>query len=66
MLTALIITATATALVLAAIVLTVLTGWFPRLAAIGARSLAALMWPSEPRKLSRRERYELLARLWVP
>jgi len=66
MLTALIITATATALVLAAVVLAVVTGWFPRLAAIAARSLAALVWPSEPRKLSRRERYELIARLWVP
>ena len=66
MLTALIITATATALVLAAIVLTVLTGWVPRLAAIGARTLTAMLWPSEPRKLTRRERYELLARLWVP
>jgi len=66
MLTALIITATATALVLAAIVLAVLTGWFPRLAAIAARSLAALIWPSQPRRLSRRERYELIGRLWVP
>ena len=66
MLTALIITVTATALVLAAIVLAVLTGWFPRLAAIAARSLAALIWPSQPRRLSRRERYELIARLWVP
>ena len=65
MLTALIITATATALVLAAVVLAVVTGWFSRLAAIAARSLVALLWPSEPRKLSRRERYELLARLWV-
>jgi hypothetical protein len=66
MLTALIITATATALVLAIIVLAVVTGWFPRLTAIAARSLAALLWPSQPRKLSRRERYEMLARLWVP
>ena len=66
MLTALIITATATALVLAAIVLAVLTGWFPRLAAIAARSLAAILWPSQPRRLSRRERYELIGRLWVP
>ena len=66
MLTALIITATATALVLAAIVLSVLTGWFPRLAAVGARSVAAVLWRGEPTKLSRRERYELIARLWVP
>ena len=66
MLTALIITATATALVLAAIVLAIVTGWFPRLAAIAARSLAALIWPSQPRRLSRRERYELIGRLWVP
>ena len=66
MLTALIITATATALVLAAIVVAVVAGWFPRLAAIVARGLAALLWPSQPRRLSRRERYELLARLWVP
>jgi hypothetical protein len=66
MLTALIIIATATALLLAAIVLAVVTGWFPRLAAIAARSLAALLWPSQPRRLSRRERYELIARLWVP
>ena len=66
MLTALIITATATALVLAAIVLTVVTGWFPRLAAIAARSFAAILWPSQPRRLRRRERYELIGRLWVP
>ncbi|HLA18111.1 MAG TPA: hypothetical protein VJ253_02185 [Dehalococcoidia bacterium] len=66
MLTALIITATATALVLAAIILAVVTGWFPRLAAIAARSLAAILWPSQPRRLSRRERYELIGRLWVP
>jgi hypothetical protein len=66
MLTALIITATATALVLVAVVLAVVTGWFPRLAAIGARTLAALLWRGEPTKLSRRERYELIGRLWVP
>ncbi len=66
MLTVLIITATATALVLATIVLAVVTGWFPRLAAIAARGLATVLWPSEPTKLSRRERYELIARLWVP
>ncbi|HLB26217.1 MAG TPA: hypothetical protein VJN32_01090 [Dehalococcoidia bacterium] len=66
MLTALIITATATALVLAAVALAVLTGWFPRLAAIAARALAATIWPGQPTKLSRRERYELIARLWVP
>ena len=66
MLTALIITATATVLVLAAIVTAVLTGWFPRMAALGARILAAALWRGEPTKLSRRERYELIARLWVP
>lgn len=66
MLTALIIALAATVAVAAALTIAVLTGWFPRLTAIAARSLAALLWPSEPRKLSRRERYELLARLWVP
>ena len=66
MLTALIITATAAALVLAAIVLSVLTGWVPRLAAIGGRRVAAVLRGGGPTKLSRRERYELIARLWVP
>ncbi len=66
MLTALIIASTATALILTIAVLTVLTGWFPRLAALAARSLESLLCRGEPPRLSRRDRAELIARLWVP
>ena len=43
MLTALIIVTTAAALILTIAVLTVLTGWFPRLAAVAARCLESLL-----------------------
>ncbi len=66
MLTALIIAATATALILTIAVLTVLTGWFPRLAALAARSLESILCRGEPPRLSPRDRAELMARLWVP
>ncbi len=66
MLTALIIASTATALILIIAVLTVLTGWFPRLAALAARSLESLLCRGEPPRLSPRDRAELIARLWVP
>ena len=66
MLTALIIATTATALILAIAVLTVLTGWFPRLAALAARSLESLLCRGEPPRLTPRDRAELIARLWVP
>ncbi|MCH7576185.1 MAG: hypothetical protein IH822_00065 [Chloroflexi bacterium] len=66
MLTALIIATTATALVLAIAVITVLTGWFPRLAALAALSLESLLCRGEPLRLNPRDRAELIARLWVP
>jgi hypothetical protein len=66
MLTALIITTTATTLVLAAVVLTIVTGWFPRLAALAVRSLEFLLWRGDTPRLDPRERSELMARLWVP
>ncbi len=66
MLTALIIATTATALILIIAVLTVLTGWFPRLAARAARSLESLLCRGEPPRLTPRDRAELIARLWVP
>ncbi len=66
MLTALIIATTATALILIIAVLTVLTGWFPRLAALAARSLESLLCRGEPPRLTPRDRAELIARLWVP
>jgi hypothetical protein len=67
MLTALIIFATATALILTATVLTIVTGWFPRLAALAARGLEAfLRYGCEQPRLSPRDRSELIARLWVP
>jgi hypothetical protein len=47
-------------------VLTVLTGWFPRLAALAARSLESLLCHGEPPRLTPRDRAELIARLWVP
>ena len=66
MLTALIIAATATALILTALVLTALTGWFPRLTALAAHGLERLLCRGEPPRLSRRDRAELAARLWIP
>ncbi len=66
MLTALIIVTTATALVLAIAVITVLTGWFPRLAALAALSLESFLHRGEPLRLDPRDRAELIARLWVP
>lgn len=66
MLTALIIATTATALILTIAVLTVLTGWFPRPAALAALSLESLLHRGEPLRLDPRDRAELIARLWVP
>ena len=66
MLTALIIATTATTLILTITVITVLTGWFPRLAALAAHSLDSLLCGGEPLRLSQRDRAELIARLWVP
>ncbi len=66
MLTALIIALTATTFILAVVILTVLTGWFPRLAALVARALEIVLLSGQPRRLDRRERAELAARLWVP
>jgi hypothetical protein len=66
MLTALIIATTATALILIIAVLTVLTGWFPRLAALAARRRVSLLCRGEPPRLNPRDRAELMARLWVP
>jgi len=66
MLTALIIALTATTFILAVVILTVLTGWFPRLAALVARGLEMVLPGGQPRRLDPRERAELIARLWVP
>jgi hypothetical protein len=66
MLTALIIATTATTLILTIAVITVLTGWFPRLAALAVHSLESLLCGGEPPRLSPRDRDELIARLWVP
>ncbi len=66
MLTASIIAATATTLVLVAIILVAVTGWFPRLAALTVRALALLLCRGGKPQLDRRDRAELAARLWVP
>ncbi len=66
MLTALIIATTVTALIMTIAVITVLTGWFPRLAALAIHSLESLFRSGEPPRLSPRDRAELVARLWVP
>ncbi len=67
MMTALIIAAPATSLILTATVLTIVTGWYPRLAALAARGLAAFLHcGGEQPRLSPRARSELVARLWVP
>ena len=65
MVTALIIALTATAFMLAAVTLTVLAGWFPRLAALAARGLEMVLPGGQPRRLDPRERAEMVARLWI-
>ncbi len=65
MVTALIITLTATAFMLAAVSVTVLAGWFPRLAALGARGLEVALSRGQQRQLDPRERAEMMARLWI-
>ena len=66
MLTILITATTAALLVIATALIAVLTGWFPRLAAVTARVID--LYPSfgGTTRLDPRERSELLARLWVP
>jgi hypothetical protein len=66
MMTALIIALAATAFILAAAILTVLTGWFPRLAALAVRGLETVLPAPAPRGLDPRDRAELAARLWLP
>jgi hypothetical protein len=63
--TALIIALAATAFILAAVTLTVLTGWFPRLAALAARGLEGVLPSGRPRRLDPRDRAEMMARLWI-
>jgi hypothetical protein len=65
MVTALIIAMAATAFMLAAVILTVLAGWFPRLAAVAARGLEMVLPSGQPRRLDPRERAEMVARLWI-
>ena len=65
MMTALIIALTATALILVAVILTVLAGWFPRLAALAVRGLETVLPDRQPRRLDERDRAEMMARLWV-
>jgi hypothetical protein len=65
MVTALIIALTATALVLAASILIVLAGSFPRLAAVTARGLETVLPGGQPRRLDPRDRADMIARLWV-
>ncbi len=65
MVTALIIALTVTAFMLAAVILTVLAGWFPRLAALAARGLEMVLPGGQPRRLDPRERAEMVARLWI-
>jgi hypothetical protein len=65
MVTALIIALAATAFMLAAVILTVLAGWFPRLAAVAARGLEMVLPGGPPRRLDPRERAEMVARLWI-
>jgi hypothetical protein len=65
MVTALIIALAATAFILAAVILTVLAGWFPRLAALAARGLEMVLPGGRPRRLDPRERAEMVARLWI-
>jgi hypothetical protein len=65
MVTALIIALAATAFILAAAILTVLTGWFPRLAVLAARGLERALPTPAPSRLDPRDRAELAARLWL-
>lgn len=65
MVTALIIALAATAFMLAAVILTVLAGWFPRLAVLAARGLEMVLPGGQPRRLDPRERAEMAARLWI-
>ena len=44
----------------------VLSGWFPRLAALAARGLECLLSMGEPQPLTPKDRAEIVARLWVP
>ena len=65
MVTALIIALTVTAFMLAAVILTALAGWFPRLAVLAARGLEMVLPGGQPRRLDPRERAEMVARLWI-
>ncbi len=65
MVTALIIALAATAFMLAAVIFTILAGWFPRLAALAARGLEMVLPGGQPRRLDPRERAEMVARLWI-
>jgi hypothetical protein len=65
MVTALIITLAATAFILAAVILTVLAGWLPRLGALAARGLEMVLPSEQPRRLDPRDRAEMMARLWI-
>jgi hypothetical protein len=66
MLAALIIATAATALLVAVMVFLIVTGWFPRLSALLVRGIESVLRPSDTRRLNRRDRSELVARLWVP
>ncbi len=44
----------------------VLSGWFPRLAALAANGLDRLLSMGEAKPLTPQERAEIIARLWVP
>lgn len=44
----------------------VLSGWFPRLAALAANGLDRLFSMGEAKPLTPQERAEINARLWVP
>lgn len=66
MLTALITATTLAVLLLVTALIVVLTGWFPRLAALTARAIDLLPRHGGSPRLDPRERSELLARLWVP
>lgn len=44
----------------------VLSGWFPRLAALAANGLDRLFSMGQPQPLTPQERAEIVARLWVP
>jgi len=65
MMRALDITLAATAFILATVIVMVLAGWFPRLAALAARGLKAVFPSGQPRLLDLRERAEMTARLWI-